>query len=65
MFCRPVITDLHVQKALNVCKTKRINSPEYNRAWNKALRLIEMKTAQAQFMEEAKELETILEELPQ
>lgn len=61
MFCRPIVTDLHVQKALNLAKSKPRNTLESNRAWSKALRLIEIKTDQAKFMTEAKEIEETLE----
>jgi hypothetical protein len=63
MFCRPIITDLHVQHALNVCKSKKPNSHESNRAWSKALRLIQMKNSQAQVICEGIEVEDILESL--
>ena len=47
MFCRPIVTDLHVQKALDLAKSKPRNTLESNRTWAKALRLIEIKTDQA------------------
>lgn len=60
LLCRPVITELHVQKALNLTKRKTPNSLEYNKAMSRALRLIQMKNDQPQLMAEAKEIESIL-----
>jgi hypothetical protein len=64
MFCRPIITDVHVQKALTQCKTHKKNTLNYNRAWARALRLVQMKTEQTRFISEGEEIESILKTLP-
>jgi hypothetical protein len=63
MFCRPIITDVHVQQAMNVFKSKKPHSHESNRAWSKALRLIQIKNSQAQVIGEGAEIEDILDSL--
>jgi hypothetical protein len=63
MFCRPIVTDAHVQRAMDRCKTETRNSLAYNRAWHRALRLVEIKSHQARFMAERKEIVDILDDL--
>lgn len=63
MMCRPLVTDLHVQRALNMCKGKGHTTPEYKVTMRNALRLIEIKAHQARFESERTEIEAIMKTL--
>lgn len=63
MFCRPLITDAHVQRALDLCKTKKANTADATRTWSRALRLIQIKSEQQRFVSEGGEIAAILETL--
>jgi hypothetical protein len=64
MFCRPIVTDVHVQQALSLAHSKR-GTQQYNRAWARSLRLIEIKANQQRFMSEGKEIEETLAAIEQ
>jgi len=51
------------QKALNVAKRQPYNTVAYTKSMSRALRLIQIKTDQNQFMAEAREIEDILRTL--
>ena len=63
MISRPVITDFHIKRALVKAAMCPPNSLEQNRSQSRALRLVEIKSNEARFIQEGHEIEIILETL--
>jgi hypothetical protein len=63
MISRPVITDFHIKRALVKAQMCPPNSLEQYRSQSQALRLVEIKANEARFIQEGKEIESILETL--
>jgi hypothetical protein len=63
MIQRPIITDSHIRKALQKAAASPKNTLEYNRLQSRALRLVEIKVNEARFIQEGKEIQSIIESL--
>ena len=63
MISRPVITEFHIKRALVKATMCPPNSLEQYRAQSQALRLVEIKANEARFIQEGREIESIIETL--